>query len=341
MTSPLVSICIPTYNAEATIAQTLDSLLKQTYQNLEIQVFDNASTDTTLDIVRQKMDERVTIHTSDRNIGGEANFQRCFEGARGRYTAIFHADDVYQAEIVARQVAFLERRPELGAVFTAANWIDESGAYMGPYKLPPFFTSATSDLVLDFKACFRNILRYGNFLICPSAMVRTEIYQQEIRVWDGERFYSSADLDVWLRIVSNHNIGLLPERLMSYRRSTAQFSYQYNRHRMEEAHMLLVIDHFMRLPAVEAWLTAEDHANFRKLVRKDLVVRACNALLSGQQERARQLLSKVNATEALAVAFASNREVKTFLSLMVVAAGTVFGTSLTGPLLAQISRRAV
>ena len=122
--SPMVCICIPTYNAAATIRETLTSILAQTYTNLVIHVSDNASTDKTLEIVESMADSRIHIHRHENNIGAEGNFTRCIQLATGKYTAIFHADDLYGADMVAKQVAFLESHPDAGAVFTEAEMID-------------------------------------------------------------------------------------------------------------------------------------------------------------------------------------------------------------------------
>ena len=102
---PLVCICVPTYNSAASIRETLESILAQTYLNLTIHVSDNASTDGTLKIVESISDRRISLHRHDVNVGGEGNFNRCIHFAAGKYTAIFHADDIYEPDMVAAQVA--------------------------------------------------------------------------------------------------------------------------------------------------------------------------------------------------------------------------------------------
>ena len=197
---PLVCICVPTYNAASTVRETLESILAQTYANLVVHVSDNASTDDTLKVIESISDQRITIHRQKENIGGEGNFNRCIQLATGKYTAIFHADDVYEPNMVAKQVAFLEANAKVGAVFTEASLIDDSGKMIGALGLPQGLVSV--DCLYDFKTIFKFVLQYSNFLICPSAMARTEVYQQDIRSWRGEIFGTSADLDVWFRIFS-------------------------------------------------------------------------------------------------------------------------------------------
>ena len=129
--SPLVCICVPTYNVESTVSETILSILAQTYTNIVIHISDNASTDNTLSIIEALNDPRIIIHRNETNVGGEGNFTRCIQLATGKYTAIFHADDVYSQDMVAKQVAYLELNADIGGVFTAANTIDECGQNIG------------------------------------------------------------------------------------------------------------------------------------------------------------------------------------------------------------------
>jgi len=301
---PLVCICIPTYNAATTIMETLQSILAQTYPNLVIHVSDNASTDETLKLIETFSDPRIIIYRNDVNVGGEGNFNRCIEQAVGKYTAIFHADDIYEPDMVAKQVSFLESHPEAGAVFTEASLIDETGQKFGEICIPKDITSECGQY--NFAAIFKAVLRHSNFFICPSVMVRTQVYQLEIKCWRGEIFKSSADLDLWLRILQNHPIGYLAERLMRYRISENQFS---SRVRMgtERADFFLVIDHYLAQESVRALLNAADLNNYMWLDRRDRVMRATNLFITGSPRQANELLHDVFSLDALMAALKSKR----------------------------------
>ena len=101
---PLVSVCIPAYNAERTIGAALSSVLKQTYSRMEVLVVDNASEDRTVAVVIEFDDPRIRLHQNRTNLGGEGNFTRCVQLATGDYIAVFHADDIYLPDIVSRQI---------------------------------------------------------------------------------------------------------------------------------------------------------------------------------------------------------------------------------------------
>lgn len=301
---PLVCICIPTYNAAVTIRETLESILAQSYTNLVIHVSDNASTDETLKIVESVSDARVRIHRQEKNIGAEGNFNCCIQLAEGKYTAIFHADDIYEPDMVVRQVAFLEANPEAGAVFTEASTIDETGNKIGEIRLPKGI--ASSGGLYDFATMLKAVLRHSNFFICPSVMVRTQVYQQEIKGWRGEQFKSSADLDLWLRILQQHPVGYLPERLMRYRISNNQWSAKV-RLGTERADFFLVTDYYLAQESVRASLDAADLSNFRCLDRRDRVMRATNLFITGYPKQANELVHDVFSRDALMAVLRSKR----------------------------------
>ena len=301
---PLVCICIPTYNAAPTIGETLASILAQTYSNLVVHVSDNASTDDTLKVVESLADSRVTIHRFDENIGGEGNFNRCIELAEGIYTAIFHADDIYETDMVAKQVAFLEEHPKAGAVFAGASLIDGAGKKFGDAGLPKGLVSA--DGLYDFETMFKAVLCYSNFFICSSVMVRTQVYQNEIKCWRGELFKSSADLDLWFRILQHHPVGYLKDKLMRYRISSEQFSARV-RLRTERADFFLVTDHYLAQQPVRALLGAADLRNYARLERTDRVIRAINLFLTGYPKQAKELVHDAFTWDAFAAAYQGKR----------------------------------
>ena len=312
---PLVCICLPTFNVASTVRETLASILAQTYSNLVVHVSDNASTDDTLKVIESIADSRVHIHRNDVNIGGEGNFNRCIQLAEGKYTAIFHADDVYESDMVASQVAFLERHPAAGAVFTNATIIDEEGRQIGAMGLPKGMT-ALNDLY-DFSTLFKAILRHSNVFICPSAMVRTQVYQQEIKCWRGTEFKSSADLDIWLRILQKHPVGYLQQRLMRYRLSDSQGTAQV-RLRTGRADFFLVADHYLAQAATYALLDAKDLSNYKRLERTDRVTRAINLFVAGQTVQVTALLHDIPSWDALAGAFRDKRGMLTLLGALYI-----------------------
>ena len=301
---PLVCICIPTYNAETTIKDMLQSVLSQTYENLVIHISDNASCDKTLEILDDFSDHRLNIHRFKNNIGAEGNFNRCIQLSEGEFTAIFHADDFYEKHIIEIQIAYLTADPNVGAIFTAARTIDTNGTLR---KL--IGRSGTKEISiekLNFRSLFKKILKKGNFIVCPSAMVRTKIYKNEIKHWRGELFRSSADLDVWLRIASEHLVGFIAEPLMRYRIDSNQFSSSV-RLRTEKADFLTVIDFYLNSSSVETMLDSQDLSNINQQILNDRLWRAINHFINGNVQEAGDLISGFLSIENLLNGLRSRR----------------------------------
>jgi len=321
--TPLVCICVPTYNAGKTLSATLDSILGQTYSNLLVKVVDNASTDNTLQIadVYASKDLRVSVIRNGDNIGAEGNFTRCLQLAEGDYTAIFHSDDIYSPEIVKEQVAFLEKHPQAGAVFTMAQSIDEEGKPGRTYTLPSELIHAESTLY-EFPEIFRVMLKYGNFIFCPSAMAKTSVYRDCIKIWDSGNFGNSADLDVWLRILKLHPVGILPEPLLFYR-GAAMSSYSYTavRTKTDPHNMLRVFETYMAEYARDL-MGPKEKADYARLVMNDNVNRAFNFAAMSKPAEAKALLAGVFRPGSLSTAFCSVYHLKTvvlaFLTILLI-----------------------
>lgn len=291
---PLVSICIPTYNAGKTVMSTLQSILNQTCQNLEVVVVDNASTDNTLSLLEQINDPRLVIHRNERNMGAEANFSKCIQLATGEYIAIFHADDLYLPNMVEKQMRVFHDNPSVGAVFTMASLINDRDDIIGESKLP---AELRGKRVCRFPEIFFGILGNGNFLMCPSWMVRGKLYK-ELAPFDGERFGTSADLDMWLRILEKGPIAVLDEKLMSYRISTTHGSYQFRFFRTEEADFFKVMDYHLSLKSGVLGIPRGVLNKYEFQRSLDKIMRAINHLNKGESPEAKRLLRESVSTRA-------------------------------------------
>lgn len=284
-TLPLVCICIPNYNNEATISETIDSLLNQTYSNIIVKVFDNASTDRSLEILysyKQKY-SNIQIFQSEQNIGAEANFSRCIEHMEGEYSAIFHSDDVYESTIVEKEVETLERLP-ISAVFTSALLIDGKGQSLGKLIVRDELKSHEL-LQISYIKLLKYNLKYGNVLVCPSAMSRTSTYKEVIRTWDASKYKTATDVDIWLRFAKWAPIGLLPEPLIRYRVSSNSFSFRRLKTRVEALDIFTVLDDHIKEPDTIPKLMDSDYLNYKFLKFRDTVVIEKNCIFNGIKQK--------------------------------------------------------
>jgi len=247
---PRVCICVPCYNNEATLAETLQSLINQTYDNILIKVFDNASTDSSREIAEsfKNKGKGLQVFTREINVSGEENFNTCIANSEGDYTAIFHSDDVYHQTIVDEQVLFLLRHEKCKAVATHAKLIDLDGRIYGERFIPSALLThhnQESNVILDQDELVSLVYQYGNFITSPSVMFRSDFLKNDIKSYNGDQFKTSADLDVWFRVVASGCLGFINKPLMSYRLSPASYSFNLARIRTHDHDLFLVLNNYL------------------------------------------------------------------------------------------------
>jgi len=121
--SNLVSILIPVYNQEKFIVTSIESAINQTYENIEIIVVDNHSTDNTFSIVKSysQNDKRIKVFQNDSNIGPVRNWKRCIDEASGEYGKILWSDDYISPDFIEKTLPFLSEDDNVGFVFTSVK----------------------------------------------------------------------------------------------------------------------------------------------------------------------------------------------------------------------------
>lgn len=293
MVQPLVCICVPSFNAQDSIIETMDTIRSQTYSNIEIHIFDNASNDKTVAIIKAIADERIYIHQAESTGTAESNFTRCLNLGRGDYTAIFHADDLYAPNIIEKEVELLEKNRDTSGILTFATQIDEQGREGQTYLAPRSLNVKRGEIkLLDAVSLFKAVLENDNFLFCPSAMIRTRVCIEELKEWKGTQFKSSADLDVWLRLAAYDQVALLNEPLLFYRVGENQYTAEYRKKRKVRADIFLVLDYWLKKDKIKKSITDVDMLNYLKLQRYDALGRMLNAVRANENLLAKDIWLK-------------------------------------------------
>lgn len=308
---PLVSVVLPVYNSAATLRESLESILAQTYARTEIVVMDDASTDSTAEIVAEYGD-RVCSYRQPRNRGNYPNVNDGVTRARGKYVAVYHADDVYDPRIVEREVELLEVQPEVGAVFAADIFIDARGRELGRLNLP---REIMCGVPLGYPTVLNALLTYKNsFLRCPSSMVRRSVYEA-IGPYRPDLYGIASDLDMWLRIARHHQLAVLGEHLFRYRRGHGSSSDYYHTLRTEpEGYFAILdgeLDHGGRIVARPAALRA-----FEAHRAEDHLMRAVSHYILGQRAQARRVLAEIDPRRILASSVVQRDRLLTLYALM-------------------------
>lgn len=165
---PLVSIVVPVYNAADFIDDTIHSVLGQSYENWELIIVDDHSTDKTLEVVRQFKCEKIKVITLARNSGVAKARNRGVSAARGRYICFLDADDLWQPSKLKHQVEFMKEK-DCAFSFTSYVFADAKGRPNGKVvRVPSEITYRqalknttiwTSTVMLDMKKLSKKDLK--------------------------------------------------------------------------------------------------------------------------------------------------------------------------------------
>jgi glycosyltransferase involved in cell wall biosynthesis len=220
---PDVSVCVPAYNAARWIVRAVDSALSQTYPSLEVVVVDDASTDGTLDRVKELDDPRIRLYSNSRNLGHSGNWNRSLSLARGRLIKFLCADDLLYPDCVEAMVAVFEAHPSIGLVFslrdveaevpgdpaTVAWRARQVGAHevfgdLGEVNSGPALARKWTDSRLARNA----VGEPTNVMIARECLLRIGTFNHRLR--------QRADMDLWLRAMLFYDIGFVGRPLARY-----------------------------------------------------------------------------------------------------------------------------
>lgn len=219
-----VSVIIPAYCVEKYIAATIQSVLNQTYQDFEILIIDDGSTDRTVEICRQFQDSRIQV-ISQLNRGPAGARNQGIRQSKGEYLAFLDGDDLWAPEKLEKQVAHLENSPSLGISICRSAFIDEQGELLGIYQIPKLSG------ITPYHVLCRNPIGNGSVPV-----IRRAVFD-EIRFPDDafgkvedcyfdERFRRGEDIECWLRIslTTSWEIAGIAEALTLYRVNSSGLS---------------------------------------------------------------------------------------------------------------------
>ena len=222
-----VSVLIPAYNSARFVGETLHCVLAQDYENLEVVVVNDASTDDTVEVIKSFSDPRIKLFHNERNLGLAGVRNRLLDLATGDYLAWQDSDDLCTQDRIGLQVRFLDERPDVIAVGSAATVIDEQGRQVGENLLFPFFTDP-EDVAVSM--CFEDPLSNS------SVMMRSEA--RGLARFDTE-FPPYEDYDFWEQVSWHGKLANLPQKLIHYRRHSTQTSKENALERDKKYHGII------------------------------------------------------------------------------------------------------
>lgn len=193
-----ITVAIPAYNREHLIGRTIECILQQEFSDYDVFVVDDASTDNTVGIVNQyiNQDSRIKLVVNQKNLGMTRNWNRCLNLADGDLIQLMFSDDFIDADYLKLVSEKFDSMPEVGFVASSCRYIDVEDNIIHPgYSLPPSFASAGDEAVSWF-------LKNG-FPHMSSIVVRRQCYE-ELGKFD-ERIWHGPDVEMDSRLASKYN----------------------------------------------------------------------------------------------------------------------------------------
>jgi glycosyltransferase involved in cell wall biosynthesis len=258
VSAPLVSVVIPAYNAEAFLGETLDSVLAQTYPNLEVIVVDDGSTDATPQLL-EKYSDRIRV-LRQANAGQAAARNYGAREAHGELLAFLDSDDLWDPDKIARQVALLARFPTALAVYCDHRTIDARGQ--------PIASNAAQGYPRPSGDILRALL-LGPCIITPGlVLLRRHAFDMTSGFDETPLMRGHEDYALWLRLATQGSFVYSPDTLVSYRRHKQQATRQkhYEMHMARaKLHSVMAIRDVMQasqddgLKRLFFWVLEESH----------------------------------------------------------------------------------
>ncbi|WP_426350476.1 glycosyltransferase [Alloiococcus sp. CFN-8] len=251
---PLVSICIPTYNSANFLERTLDSVLKQSYKNLEIVIVDDCSQDNTVEIVKKYTDPRVRLYINDKNKGLTGNWNRSVEEASGEYIKLLCADDIIYEHCVEKEVEAFKDNPIVSMVVSNTHIVNSQDKITLKQK------KLSREGVYSGKTLAKKSIRFKNYYGAPcSTLFKKELFQR-IGGFDNA-LKLIPDFDLWLRLSYEGDIYFIDEYLSAFRvHSVSNTNKLMNggKDTYAEEHILMVKKHMdynkIPLSSLDLWI---------------------------------------------------------------------------------------
>lgn len=205
--NPRVTVLMAVYNGEAYLSEAIDSILRQTFQDFEFLIVDDASTDQSLKIIQAQGNPSIRLVCNDENLGLAASLNRGLDLARGEYVARMDCDDVSLPTRLAKQVAFLDTNPDIGGCGTWVRYLANGAGKVVRYPSDPEIIRAG--------------LLFNPLVAHPSVMLRKEPFSRYGLCYDPT-LRRSQDYELWSRAAHHLLFSNVQEVLLLYRLHPAQ-----------------------------------------------------------------------------------------------------------------------
>jgi len=213
---PMVSVIMPAFNEQRTIERAIRSILAQTYENFELIIINDGSTDKTADILETFLDPRIRVLTNPTTQGVAKSMNIGIRASKGKYIARMDADDYCMPQRLEKQVQFLEAHPDVAVLGTAYYHKDRIRGEEFVRVFPLEDSSIKREMAKYIPIC------QGGVMIRKQALVDVGLY--------NENCEDLEDLELWIRMGAKYKFANLEEPLYVYdlRKETSFFHSRYS-----------------------------------------------------------------------------------------------------------------
>lgn len=202
----LVSIVMPSYNTAKFIAETIDSVMAQTYTNWELIIVDDCSTDHTDEMVAKYTDPRIRYLKNEKNSGAAVSRNRALREATGRWIAFLDSDDLWYADKLEKQIRFMEEK-KFAYSYTNYVEIDEESKPLGVSVTGP-----------------KRITKAGMFAYCWPGCLTVMYDADKVGLVQIADIKKNNDYAMWLKAIKKADCYLLDVTLAGYRKRQGSIS---------------------------------------------------------------------------------------------------------------------
>ena len=262
---PRVSVIMPSYNHEEFIGCAIRSVLEQTFQDFEIVITDDGSTDGSVNEIKKFEDPRISLFVFEENQGAAITMHNSAFHSKGDYIAVLNSDDVFMPEKLEKQVKFLDEHPDIAAVFSHVTLLDSEGNDFGSEK------NAFAQSNRSRHEWLRHFFYKGNCLCHPSVLARRGVYT-ETEEFDS-RNAQTMDFVKWIQLCMNHDIHIIEEPLVKFRvRSESVSGSNIESRRRVFFEYIKVLEHFLEIRRISEFKKIFPEASrFGEKLEDDLI----------------------------------------------------------------------
>jgi len=231
--SPLVSVCIPTYNGAKWIGEALRSALAQTYEPLEILIVDDASTDQTFDVIRSFNDPRIRVEVNRKNLGAVRNRNRCVTISKGSLVKFLFQDDLLYPTCVEKMARLFEVYKRVGIVFAPRDVLSEDSDDPAVIAWKEHNSMLHTRFGVRLGEVNRGVNLFNFWLASgfrenwvgePSNVMLRKAYLEEVGLFNT-RMRQCSDYEMWIRMMYFYDVGFIDEPLSAFRLHSASATF--------------------------------------------------------------------------------------------------------------------